>query len=66
MQNIGEDGCNSSIDADTPKANVATAAASKTLEKDDDAMRIERMRLKKQQRKAAREAKKIKVQAAEG
>ena len=65
-QNIGEDGCKSVIDADTPKANLATAAASKTLEKDDDAMRIERMRLKKQQRKAAREAKKKKVQAAAG
>lgn len=65
MQNIGEDG-KSGIDADTPKANVATAAASKTLEKDDDAMRIERMRLKKQQRKAAREAIKKKVQAAAG
>ena len=65
MQNIGEDG-KSGIDADTPKANVATAAASKTLEKDDDAMRIERMRLKKQQPKAAREAEKKKVQAAAG
>ena len=64
-QNIGEGSCKSGIDADTPTANVATAA-SESLEKDDDAMRIERMRLKKQQRKAAREAKKKKVQAAAG
>ena len=60
-QNIREDG-KSGIDADTSKANVAAAAASETLERDDDTMRIERMRLKKQQRKAAREAKKKKLQ----
>ena len=65
-QNIGEDtDGKSGIDADTPTANVATAAA-ETLENDDNALRIERMRLKKQQRKAAREAKRKKAQAAVG
>ena len=65
-QKIGEDtDGKSGVDADMPTANEATAAA-ETLEKDDNALRIERMRLKKQQRKAAREVKRKKAQAAGG
>ena len=61
----GQNDGKSDIDTSITKVevHVAMATESAASEKDDGAMRIERMRLKKQQRKAAREAKRRKAQA---
>ena len=61
----GQNDGKSDIDTSITKVevHVAMATESAASEKDDGAMKIERMRLKKQRRKAARDAKRRKVQA---